>query len=64
MLGACSSTLKTQQKTLVVTSHEPITIFYNGNNPPRVIFVRQEGPPETPPGPDYMAYGNYYWWWK
>lgn len=42
---------------------KPIKIHYNGSKPPTVIFVKDTIPDPASISPEYIPYGNSYWWW-
>lgn len=45
------------------TSSSPIKIHYTGANPPAIVFVKDSLPQQDFLTPDYIPYGNSYWWW-
>ena len=65
ILSACAS--KNNSTIIAGRSNgalPPITIHYNGDHPPPVLFVKDQLPPLTTITPDYISYGDSYWWWR
>lgn len=62
ILASCASK-KNISATDSSSALRPITIHYSGDQPPPIIFVKDKTPSIKLMPPNYIQYGDSYWWW-